>query len=152
MAIKFKYGGRMWGADTPDEAIRLREELEARDAAALDAGQEPDHLTEAVWTPDKVKDLLDGVGRQQQLFLKVLFDKHSATSTEIIKQLELKSEEAFAGVLSGLSKQLGKLGIKPWYLYAVHVTWDGKGKTRSFQLTSNFRWIAQQLGWPEDWQ
>lgn len=97
-------------------------------------------------------DLLKNIGHQQKMFLKALVDKHISTSAEVIKRLELKSEESFAGVLSGLSKQLGKLGIKPWDLYTVQVEWNGKDKTRSFQLANNFRWVAQQLGWPDKWE
>jgi len=152
MAIEFKHGGRVWRADTPAEAIRLRTQLEAQDTESIEEGEEPDHLTEPIWTPDKVMDLLNNVGRHQKLFLKILFDDRVVTSTSVIKKLELKSEESFAGVLSGLSKHLGKIGVKPWDLYTVQVKWDGKDKTRSFQLVNNFRWIAQQLGWPEKWQ
>jgi len=152
MAIEFKHGGRVWRADTVEEALRLRKRLEAEDIAALESGEEPDHLTEPVWTTDKVMDLLKNIGHQQKMFLKALVDKHISTSAEVIKRLELKSEESFAGVLSGLSKQLGKLGIKPWDLYTVQVEWNGKDKTRSFQLANNFRWVAQQLGWPDKWE
>ena len=152
MAIEFKHGGRIWRADTAKEAIKLRRELEAQDTLALEAGEQPDNLEEPVWTPDKVIDLLQNIGRQQKLFLKVLFDGTVVTSASVTKKLELGSEEAFAGVLSGLSKQLGKLGVKPWELFTVQVEWDGKSKTRSFRLTNNFRWIAQQVGWPEEWQ
>jgi hypothetical protein len=152
MAIEFKHGGRVWRADTVEEAVKLRKRLEAEDAAALECGEIPDHLTEAVWTPDKVMDLLRNIGRQQKMFLKALVNKNTSTSTEVIKKLELKSEESFAGVLSGLSKQLGKLGMKPWDLYTVQVEWDGKSKTRSFQLANNFGWVAQQLGWPDKWE
>jgi hypothetical protein len=151
VAIEFKHGGRTWRADTPEEAIALRKKLEKEDMEAISLCEDPDHLQELVWTPDKVKDLLDNAGGHQRLFLKLLCEKAVVSSTKAIEKLGLKSEEAFAGVLSGLSKQLAKIGVKPWDLYTVRVSWDGKEKSRSFRLVSNFRWIAMQMGWPEKW-
>jgi hypothetical protein len=72
-------------------------------------------------------------------------------TTEIIKTLKIGSEEALAGVLSGLSKQLKKVGRQPSELYTVTVQWVTDGKVRRFGLTHGFRWAATQLGWPDKW-
>jgi hypothetical protein len=151
MAIEFKHGGRMWRADTAKEAITLRRQLETDDEAALQHGEEPDWITEPVWTPDSIMELLRGLGQQQKMFLKVLCERQVVKSEQVIDLLPVKSEVSLAGVLSGLSKQLKKLGFKPWDLYAVTVEWTGKDKTRSFRLVGNFRWAANEIGWPEKW-
>lgn len=70
----------------------------------------------------------------------------------MLKTLGLKSEESLAGVLSGLSKQLKKLGIPVAELYAVRVEWTGKSKKRFFWLTREFRSAAEELGWPDKWE
>ena len=94
--------------------------------------------------------LLKSAGRRQKEFLRLLYGKAEVTDDEAVKKLELDSEGSFAGVLSGLSKQLKKLGMKPWELYS-HVQWSKEGKTRSFRLSPRFKWVAVELGWPEKW-
>lgn len=151
MAIKFKHGGREWIADTVDEAIALRAKLESNDQAAIEEGEEPDWITENVWTPDNALELLKAVGLQQKRFLKLMFEGGQVSSPEVMKQLKLGTPLVLAGVLSGLSKQLKKLGVKPWDLYTTQVEWVGKEKDRTFRLSSGFRWAAGEIGWPEKW-
>jgi hypothetical protein len=128
----------------------LRKELEVRDDVAIENGEELDWITEAVWTPDRIQELLRGLGPQQKMFLVLLYDKGDVTSHDARDQMRLASETALAGVVSGLSKQLQRLNLKPEDLYSVSVRWSGKGKTRTFRLSSNFRWIADaEMGWPE---
>lgn len=150
MAITFEHNGKSWRADTVEEALKLRRRLEALDKAAWGSGVEPEKAPR--WTPDLVVDLLEGLGDLQGAFLRVLFDNKQITSGKAVKQLGLDSEIAFAGVLSGLSKQLKKIGLKPWELYSVVVSWAGKEKTRMFQLSPDFRFVAMEVGWPDSWQ
>jgi hypothetical protein len=153
MGVEFKHNGRLWRADSVEEAIALRQSLEAADRDAFEAGEEIDVWTERIWTPDAVNDLLQNAGHHQKKLLLALAEANGAISSDqILKKLSLSSEEALAGVLSGLSKQLKKLGIKTSDLYTVGVEWKGDGKTRSFHLDSNFTWAASQLGWPEKWK
>jgi hypothetical protein len=153
MGIEFKHRGRVWRADTVEEAIKLRTRLEAEDQAAFDAGEElPYDLDDtAKWTHDTITDLLRGAGPLQRRFLKVLAQEDEITSDKLLEKLSLDSMVSLAGVLSGLSKQLKKLGIKTWELYTVKVEWSGKTKTRSFSLVKQFEWSAAELGWPDKW-
>src|SRR5437867_6755954 len=154
MAIEFRYGRIVWRVDTPDEAIALRQKLEAQDEAAIQHGEEPWEIegdTERVWTPDTAMELLQTLGPQQHLFLQVMYEDRLITSDDAIKRLSLDSELAFAGVLSGLSKQLKKMDIKPWQLYTTQAQWLGKEKKRSFGLLNAFRWAAHELRWPANW-
>ncbi|MGA9784949.1 MAG: hypothetical protein WA424_16265 [Candidatus Sulfotelmatobacter sp.] len=151
MAIEFKHNGRVWRADSAEEAITLRRRLEDEDDAMLASGEEPSVLN-TDWTPDAVTDLLKGSGDLQKKFLRYLYEQDSVvTSTQIVKALKLQSEVAFAGVLSGLSKRLKKTQLQPGDLYSVTVQWTNEGKIRRFTLSSGFRWAAEQLGWPETW-
>jgi len=154
MAIEFKHGGRVWRADTPEEAIALRRKLEAADQEALSHGFPPDwSKDDGSWTPDTVTDLLREAGPNQKGLLMLLHEREGMVpSGDVIRALGLSSEVALAGVLSGLSKQLKKLGLKTWDLYTTHVTWDGKTKARWFQLAGDFVKEAEKLGWPEGWK
>jgi hypothetical protein len=151
MAIEFKHNGRIWRADTPEEARTLRKQLELDDQLTLEDGDEPSKMIEPVWTPDNVLEFLKSAGTLQKSFLRVLFEGSWVPSDIVLKKLELDSEVAFAGVLSGLSKQLKKHGLKSWNLYVVNVEWAGKSKSRSFRLLNDFRVTAIELGWPEKW-
>jgi len=153
--IEFKHNGRIWKTDTVDEAIALRRKLEDRDRAMWEAGEEIPTWEEErkqVWSPDSVTELLKNIGHQQGVFLRKLADGNSVASEEMLKVLGLKSEVSFAGVLSGLSKQLKKLAIPVSELYVVRVEWTGKTKKRSFSLTREFRDAAEELGWPDKWE
>jgi hypothetical protein len=157
MAIEFKHNGRIWRADTTEEAIELRERLEREDDELYAAGEEPSIVESDVWTSDLVVELLKSSGQLQKKFLKLLFEKNEETfepkmdSSELVKALKLGSEEALAGVLSGLSKRLKKIGRQPSELYRVDVQWTKEGKIRKFLLSRGFRWAATQLGWPDKW-
>ena len=151
MAIEFKHGGRTWRADTPEEAIALRKRLETEDEAAIAGGERPDWVEEQVWTPDTVMDLLRNAGPLQKKFLLLLNKHDNLTSTEVVQKLKLGSEVALAGVLSGLSKQLKKMGLNPWDLYTTTVSWSGKRKTRRFRLGDHFTRMAGGMGWPDKW-
>jgi hypothetical protein len=153
--IEFKHNGRIWRTDSVDEAVALRRKLEVNDQIAIESGAEIDEYQEEkqqVWSPDTVMDLLKGIGHQQRRFLKALASGEEVTSDQILKALSLDTEVSFAGVLSGLSKQLKKLGIKTSDLYTVAVKWTGKSKTRSFWLSSEFTSRADELGWPDNWE
>lgn len=97
-------------------------------------------------------DLLKNAGHLQKSFLRAIYDKGGITSDEVVKVLKFDSDVALAGVLSGLSKQLKKLSMKPGDLYIVQVSWNGKTKTRGFSMANDFRWTAEELGWPEKWE
>jgi hypothetical protein len=151
LGIEFKHRGRLWRADTVEEAIALRRKLEMADEVAFEAGEElPFAYAEQIWTHDTVNDLLGNAGYLQKKFLRAVAEGKS-TSDELVAKLNLNSEVALAGVLSGLSKQLKKLGVKTSDLYSVDVSWTGKNKTRTFSLVNDFRWVAAELGWPEKW-
>jgi len=151
VGIEFKHNGRLWRVDTVDEAVALRKRLDLEDQISFDSGEElPYVYREQVWTPDTVTDLLKNAGNLQKRFLRILADGR-VTSENLVVSLGIDSEVSLAGVLSGLSKQLKKLGVKPSDLYAVEVSWTGKNKTRHFRLVNEFRWAATELGWPEKW-
>jgi hypothetical protein len=152
LAIEFKHGGKVWRADTVAEAIELRKELEENaEVDALYDGYDFDPEAAETWTADVVTDLLEHLGELQLRFVRLLFDNGRMTSEEIVKKLKLDSEVAFAGVLSGLSKQLKQRGLNSQHLYWVIVKWTGKNKTRTFMLIRQFKMAAIELGWPENW-
>jgi hypothetical protein len=153
VAIEFTHGSRTWRADTIQEAIELRKHLESDSSWGVQDEDSGEFLpaTPEIWTPDIIVDLMRRLGGQQKAFLKLLYEAQHATSEMAKEKLKLSSEVALAGVLSGLSKQLKKAGLKPSVLYHTEVEWQGKDKTRTFSLEQNFRFAAEEVGWPDKW-
>lgn len=158
MAIEFEHRGRKWKADTPEEAIRLRRELEQIDAeeeqyGELDLGGEHDEQIriETVWTPDIFWAFINSIGRQQTETVKALLENpQGITSSKLAERLKLPNEMALAGVLSGLSKQLKKLDLKPAHLYSVNTRWISENtKEREFVTQRAFDLAAEEVGWPQ---
>jgi hypothetical protein len=152
MAIEFEHRGRTWRADTPEEAITLRRRLEESDDFSTWLENPVDPLPDPRWTHDAVMELLQSLGPQQNLFLRALLERGKLASDQIRRALHLDSETALAGVVSGLSKQLKKAGFAPSDLYSVSVSWNGKNKTRTFELSGQFESTAKELGWPAEWE
>jgi hypothetical protein len=149
MAIEITdHDGRKWRVDTVDEAMAFRERLKQADRAAPRWRQAPKRNL----TADVVVEILEQIGPLQRQFLAVLAKNSDHSSEQIVKALKLDSEIAFAGVLSGLSKQLKKISLKPYDLYLVRVTWTGKKKMRLFNLTEDFKLTADEIGWPDAWE
>ena len=152
MAIRFMHEGKQWEVDTPEEAIRLRETLRiAALRSNTEAGERLQLSEENVWTPDVFTDFVESTGELGQAFIKYLLKQPGMLipSSEITKALKLRKEIELAGVLSGLSKQLKKLNLRPHQLYFVDVSWEGKEKERSFDIDRGFEVAATEMGWPE---
>lgn len=151
LAIEFKYRGTVWRADTPEEAIALRNKLEHAAMPLVIEGAKIDELA-ALWTPDRFMDVINGVGDLQRRFLLVINENPMITSQELVGKMGLDSEVALAGVISGLSKQLKQLDISLNQVLSIEVKWTGKNKTRRFILDDFFRHAAAEQNWPEAWE
>lgn len=150
MAIRFKFNGEEWEADTPEEAIALRAKLEYSVRFPPDPHQEMDKEFR-FWTPDRVMDVMNGIGKLQHRLLMFIWDNKRISSTELLEKMCLKSEVALAGVISGLSKQLNALNIEPNQVFLIDVKWEGKKKNRTFMLNDFFAGAASEHNWPEAW-
>ena len=148
MAITFEHRGTVFTADTPTEAAALRMELEREDASDGIVA-----YRNSIWTPDRVEEVVISVGVLQKRFLAVLSESPTAmTSKTVIERMGIDSEVALAGTISGLSKQLRKMSLKPRDVYVVNVIYAGKGRVRSFTLVEDFHETLEELGWPEAWE
>jgi hypothetical protein len=151
MAIEFKYKGTVWKADTPEEAVALRNELEKRDQAFVPDFDAMDQSAQ-LWTPDRFMDVINAIGELQQRLLVAIRHKPGITSKELVRELRMDSEVALAGVISGLSKQLKQLEIEPKQVFLIDVKWKGKAKTRRFLLNDWFLQAGIEQNWPEAWE
>lgn len=150
VAIEFSYRGTTWRADTPEEAVRLRNELQRNDTVSVPEHESID-LAAEYWTPDRFMDVIEGIGDLQLQFLAAIRSKSGITSKELVSALAINSEVALAGVISGISKQLKKLHIEPSKVFVIRVDWSGKTKNRTFILDDFFVAAAIEQNWPDAW-
>jgi hypothetical protein len=153
LSIRFIHRGKKWEADTAQEAVRLRRELEAWDEADAEEGvglSNYEVRAESVWTPDTFWNFVNGIGYHQKKAVVKLLESHGyVTAASLAEGIGIQ-EGALGGVLSGLSKQLKQLELKPYDLYAVHTDWSNGERKRTFYLERAFRLAAEEVGWPEE--
>ena len=53
-----------------------------------------------------------------------------------------------AGVQSGIVRHVRALGLEPFDLYQVHISWKNGQRTRYFTVDPGFRFAAEEQGWP----
>ncbi|MGD1211278.1 MAG: hypothetical protein ABR973_07985 [Candidatus Acidiferrales bacterium] len=155
MAIELIHRGKRYRADTPKEAAELRHLLEEQDRDAGVSSSPLGFLSALlphVWSPDEALELVQGLGDLQQKFLAALVDRENPSSQILCDALKLDSEVALAGVISGLSKQVRKLGHNSRELYEVQVKWNGKHKERFFKIQPGFKTALNEIGWPDVWE
>jgi len=105
---------------------------------------------ESVWTPDTFWNFVNGIGHhQRKAVTKLLESSGYVTAASLAEGIGIE-ESALGGVLSGLSKQLKQLELKPYDLYAVHTDWSNGERKRTFYLERAFRLAAEEVGWPEE--
>jgi len=156
MAVEFHFRGIKYRADTPEEAVRLREVLEKTDAKKASTDPAFRRLLfkeESGWTEERFWQMLEGLKARQIELVKVLalFAKGQQgiiTADELTEELALSSKVALGGVLGGLSRQLAKMGMKSSQIFNIETEWDGKSKDRTFFTTPGFTAVVKETGWP----
>jgi len=156
VAIRFKHRGQEYEADTPDEAIRLREILQKYDQGEVESGNisEEELIYDTTkWSEDRFLSMTQNIGIAQQKFMAVLLasPRGPVNVDTIAKKLGVNSAMALAGVQSGLAKQLRAIGLEPIDLYRVEISWADNERNRFLTLNEGFRLAALDCGWPPDY-
>lgn len=147
MAIQFHHRGKLWKADTPEEAIRLRQQLEVEDIHKLGPSDRGIDGIDGHWTPDVFATFLQTIGEKQRAAVSLMAAHAGIGSAELAKRLKLDSQTALAGVISGLSKQLKTLDLELDNVYTVKTKWSGRKKEELFFPRESFRQAAEEAGW-----
>jgi len=155
LAIRFTHRGNRYEADTPEEAIQLRNQLEKEDAEDVKHGNiSEEELTyeKTKWSEDRFVSLTQNIGIAQQKFLAVLLGsaRGPVNVDAITKRLGVHSPMALAGIQSGLAKQLRAMGLEPIDLYRVEISWMGDERNRFLTLNEGFRLAALDNNWPPE--
>ena len=165
LAIKFKYGGVLFTADTPEEAAQTmallrerdeksaRQEREARIQAMLKEGRmEEVHefLTKGTgtWTPKLFFEFIDRLGKTQREVLSLLVSFRHATDEELRACVNVPNNQALAGVLSGISKQAATLDIDARDIFSFENLRNAGKRRSNYKVANKFAEIAARVNWP----
>jgi len=119
-------------------AAKYGGEYEQMDAFMQDALATP-------WTPEKFLNFIDRLGSPQKVILAALVTRHRVTDEELRKLLKVSSNQALAGVLSGISKQAAALGIPARDIFEFE-NFRNAGKRRSvYTVADKFLLIANDM-------
>lgn len=153
-----------FSADSPEEAAELVRLLQKRETQlTLQEGlaharihDEPEPQVQASeddagpWNAEVFQSYLRRLGDTQTTVLAHLLVNGIVTDAELRASLRLPSNQALAGVLSGLSKQARAMGIDPREVFNVQ-NWRLDGKRHAEYLSAlSLRRIARKLNWPPD--
>ena len=139
MAVQFFHCGKRWQADTPEEAIRLRQQLEVDDTLKVGPDDGGIDGLAGRWSPEVFATFLQTIGEKQKAAVSLMAAHAGIGSAELAERLKLDSQTALAGVISGLSKQLRTLDLEPGDLYKVKTRWNRRKKEELFFLRESFR-------------
>ena len=157
MPIEFEFRGEWYRVDTPEEVVALKKYLRAQvqDSAGLPVYGK--------WTSDRFALLMEKIGYFEKKFLAALVSvAHPIDANTVVRLLSLpggekrmwrKSRKAdgllyLAGIQSGVVRHVRALGLEPFDLYQVHISWKDGRRTRYFTLDAGFRVAAEEQGWP----
>lgn len=166
MAIKFKYRGEQFIADTPEEVVKLLAILKGQDAEMareqalkkvmrrLGGGTLRDSLEELAesvqnpWTLGTFNDFVGRLGARQKAILSFLVTHREATDEELRNTLGIISNQALAGVLSGISKQAAALGIPARTIFRFQNFRNAEGRRNIYTIADEFLETARNMSWP----
>jgi hypothetical protein len=166
MAIKFKYGGVAFTADTPLEAAETLALFKKQDSEAalkrarsrffaeMSGGflQKIDaHLVqeaERSWTPDRFISFIDRLRKPQKVVLAELVSRRQATDEELRNVAGVSGNQALAGVLSGISKQAAALNIPARSIFSFENLRIAGKRQSKYSIADKFLQIATDMNWP----
>jgi hypothetical protein len=167
MAIEFEFRGDWYKVDTPQEVVALKKYLrthgqeEESPSSSSYAGL-PAH---GKWTSDLFTLLMERIGYFEKKFVAALLSvSHPIDANTVAclafpghyryekKSLRRKVERdgllVLGGIQSGLVRHVRALGLEPFDLYQVHISWRDGRRTRYFTVDPGFRFTAEEQGWP----
>jgi hypothetical protein len=166
MAIRFKYGGISFVADTPQEAAQTMALLKERDAETARQNRQEriqamvkegrmeelhDHLTEGPgtpWTQDIFLSFIDRLGKAQRYALALLVSFRHVTDEELRACINVTGNQALAGALSGISKQAAALGIDARDIFSFENLRNAGKRRSNYKVAPKFAEIASRMNWP----
>jgi len=115
--------------------------------------QEQDGLYESIvasaWTRESFCRFIESIGELQKQVLSLLVSNREQSDDALRKALKMNSNQALAGVLSGISKQAGILDISPRAVYTMKDERRGRVLHKTYVVADDFLQMCHEMNWPE---
>jgi len=164
MAIEFELRGEWYRVDTPQEVVALKKYLRTHAQGEEDSSSDSYAGLPArgKWTSDRFTLLMEKIGYLEKKFLAALLSvSHpidAGTVSRLVpppvlenkrwKKVRFEPLLFLGGIQSGLVRHVRALGLEPFDLYQVHISWRNGQRTRYFTVDPGFRFAAEEQGWP----
>jgi hypothetical protein len=166
MAIEFEFQGEWYRVDTPQEVVALKKYLKAhgQDEKSPSSDSYAGLPAHGKWTSDRFTALMEKIGYLEKKFLAALLSVSHPIDARTVssffpaqaryekKGLRVKMGGEglllLGGIQSGLVRHVRALGLEPFDLYQVHISWRNGQRTRYFTVDPGFRFTAEEQGWP----
>jgi hypothetical protein len=142
MPYRIPFGSTFIECDTPEEAMRLAL------AGDTEKGEFLPEVPLGSWTDVLLDTFLHRLGADQKKILSILVSQHRATADELRTVLGVSSNQALAGVISGISKQAAALGISARDVFGIENRRRAGVLSKAFFAADAFLKIARETGWP----
>lgn len=165
MAIEFEFRGEWYRVDTPQDVVALKKYLRAhaQEEESPSSNSYAGLPAHGKWTSDLFTLLIEKIGYFEKKFLAALVSVADPVDANMMvrllslpggkKRMWRKSRKAdgllyLAGIQSGVVRHVRALGLEPFDLYQVHISWKNGQRTRYFTVDPGFRFAAEEQGWP----
>lgn len=169
MAIEFEFQGEWYKVDTPQEVVALKKYLKAHaqedgkeDSSSNSYAGLPAH---GKWTSELFALLMEKIGYFEKKFLAALLSVSHPIDANTVARLAFPGHYRYekrklrrkverdglvvlGGIQSGLVRHVRALGLEPFDIYQVHISWRDDRRTRYFTVDPGFRFTAEEQGWP----
>jgi len=135
-----EYKGVTIRCSTPEEAV----------AVARMLGGEPDHPHYVSWRVDEFTEFVDRIQIAQRRLLNVLLRARCqpVKDYDLCGHLGLGTNQALAGVLSGITKVAKAMDIEPSRIYYQRTEYKQGSPERRYYITPAFMKAADDADWP----
>ena len=115
--------------------------------------REQDRFCESIvasaWTRESFCRFIESIGELQKQVLALLVSNREQSDDALRKALKMNSNQALAGVLSGISKQSGILNISPRAVYTMKDERRGRVLHKTYVVADDFLQMCHEMNWPE---
>jgi len=103
----------------------------------------------SAWTRESFCRFIESIGDLQKQVLALLVSNREQSDDVLRKALKMNSNQALAGVLSGISKQAGILNISPRAVYIMKDERRGRVLHKTYVVADDFLHVCHEMNWPE---
>lgn len=104
----------------------------------------PDPMLSNPWTPQRFLAFLESLGPVQRDLLGYLVRNERASDEELREAAGVETNQALAGILSGISKRTLAVGVSPRDVFSLYKQRRPGGRSSTYAITESFLFMANE--------